>query len=64
VLDEVMRNRLASLNPVASAKVASRLLEAHARNYWTPDEATLNALRKAGEELEDRVEGVGMEVAA
>ncbi|HEX7532495.1 MAG TPA: magnesium chelatase subunit H, partial [Methyloceanibacter sp.] len=64
VLDEAMRNRLASLNPIASAKVANRLLEAHERNYWTPDEATLDALRKAGEELEDRVEGIGLEVAA
>lgn len=64
VLDEAMRKRLADLNPVASAKVANRLLEAHARNYWTPDAATLDALRKAGEELEDRVEGVGLEVAA
>jgi magnesium chelatase subunit H len=64
VLDEAMRERLATLNPLASAKVANRLLEAHARNYWSPDEATLEALRKAGEELEDRVEGVGLEVAA
>jgi magnesium chelatase subunit H len=64
VLDEVMRRRLAELNPLASAKVANRLLEAHERNYWTPDAATLDALRKAGEELEDRAEGVGMEVAA
>jgi magnesium chelatase subunit H len=63
VLDEAMRRRLADLNPTASAKVANRLLEAHARNYWSPDAATLEALRKAGEELEDRVEGV-MEVAA
>ncbi|CAA2141213.1 magnesium chelatase subunit H [Hyphomicrobium sp. ghe19] len=64
VLDEEMRRRLAELNPLASAKVASRLLEAHERKYWTPDEATLDALRKAGEELEDRAEGVGLEVAA
>jgi magnesium chelatase subunit H len=64
VLDDAMRERLAALNPVASAKMANRLIEAHERNYWTPDEATLEALRKAGEELEDRVEGVGLEVAA
>jgi magnesium chelatase subunit H len=64
VLDDEMRRRLAELNPAASVKVANRLLEAHARNYWTPDAATLDALRRAGEELEDRVEGVGMEVAA
>jgi len=64
VLDEEMRNRLAQLNPTASAKVANRLIEAHERNYWSPDEATLEALRKAGEELEDRLEGVIEEAAA
>ncbi len=62
VLDPEMRERLAQLNPTASAKVANRLLEAHARRYWNPDEATLEALRRAGEELEDRVEGVGAAV--
>jgi magnesium chelatase subunit H len=64
VLDEEMRKRLAALNPASSAKIANRLIEAHTRNYWTPDAQTLEALRKAGEELEDRVEGVGLEVAA
>ena len=64
VLDEEMRERLAALNPTASAKVANRLLEAHERNYWTPDDATLEALRRAGEELEDRLEGITEGVAA
>jgi magnesium chelatase subunit H len=59
-----MRERLAALNPTASAKVANRLLEAHERNYWTPDAATLEALRRAGEELEDRLEGITEGVAA
>ncbi len=58
VLDPEMRQRLAELNPKALAKVANRLLEAHDRNYWTPDETTLDALRQAGEELEDRLEGL------
>jgi magnesium chelatase subunit H len=58
VLDEAMRHRLAELNPKASAKLAGRLLEASERRYWTPDEKTLEALRRAGEELEDRIEGV------
>jgi magnesium chelatase subunit H len=58
VLDDAMRDRLARLNPAASAKVANRLLEAQARQYWSPDEQTLEALRRAGEELEDRLEGV------
>jgi magnesium chelatase subunit H len=64
VLDDEMRERLAALNPTASAKVANRLLEAHERNYWQPDDATLEALRRAGEELEDRLEGITEGVAA
>jgi magnesium chelatase subunit H len=58
VLDPQMRERLSKLNPTASAKVASRLIEAFERSYWQPDDATLDALRRAGEELEDRLEGV------
>ena len=64
VLDPEMRERLASLNPVALARVANRLLEAHERQYWTPDEDVLAALRRAGDELEDRLEGIGMGIAA
>jgi magnesium chelatase subunit H len=64
MLDEAMRERLAALNPTASAKVANRLIEAHERNYWTPDAATLAALRRAGDELEDRLEGIDQRVAA
>jgi len=64
ILDETMRKRLAELNPAASVKVANRLLEAHDRQFWNPDEATLNALRAAGEDLEDWLEGVTEEVAA
>ncbi|MBK1726322.1 magnesium chelatase subunit H [Halorhodospira neutriphila] len=58
MLDEQMRERMAQLNPAASAKLAHRLLEAHERNYWNPDEETLEALRRAGDELEDYYEGV------
>ncbi len=60
MLDPAMRERLAALNPAASAKVANRLIEAHERNYWSPDPEMLEALRRAGEELEDRLEGVGV----
>jgi magnesium chelatase subunit H len=58
MLDAAMRERLAQLNPTASARVANRLIEASERRFWQPDEATLAALRRAGEELEDRLEGV------
>ena len=64
VLDDDMRQRLATLNPKASVKIANRLIEAHDRNYWSPDPATLDALRRAGEELEDRLEGIEVEMAA
>jgi len=60
ILDEDMRRRLAELNPAASSRVANRLLEAHERNYWNPDAETLEALRQGADELEDRLEGIGI----
>ncbi len=64
MLDDTMRERLAKLNPAASSKIANRLIEAHERNYWQPDAKMLEMLRRAGEELEDRLEGVTMGAAA
>ncbi|MBT9455487.1 MAG: magnesium chelatase subunit H [Burkholderiaceae bacterium] len=64
ILDPEMRERLARLNPTASARVANRLLEAYERQYWQPDASTLEALRQAGDELEDRLEGVFEKAAA
>ena len=61
VLDDAMRRRLADLNPEASVRMAGRLLEASDRNYWTPDAATLAALQRAADELEDRMEGIAAE---
>jgi len=63
VLDPEMRARLSRLNPAASAKMTNRILEAHERGYWTPDAETLASLRDAGDEMEDRLEGVIAEVA-
>jgi magnesium chelatase subunit H len=64
VKDEAMRKRLGELNPKAAAKMVNRLVEAHRRDFWKPDAATLEALEQASEELEDKLEGIGMEVAA
>jgi magnesium chelatase subunit H len=64
MLDDTMRERLAKLNPAASSKIANRLIEAHERNYWQPDAKMLEMLRRAGEELEDRLEGVTIGAAA
>ncbi len=58
VLDEAMRRRLAELNPTSSARMTQRLLEASDRQFWSPDAETLAALEAAGEELEDRMEGL------
>jgi magnesium chelatase subunit H len=64
ILDEDMRRRLAELNPVAASRVANRLIEAQERDYWGADEEQLEALRRAGEDLEDLLEGITGEVAA
>ena len=58
VLDPEMRERLASLNPTASARMADRLIEAEERQYWKPNAADREALREAGADLEDRLEGI------
>ena len=64
VLDEDMRRRMSELNPKACARLANRLIEAGERQYWIPDDETWDALRAAGDELEDRVEGLKVEAAA
>ncbi len=58
VLDETMRDRLAALNPKSAARLSERLIEAHERSYWRPDPETLEALKRAGEAIEDQLEGV------
>ncbi len=64
VLDEKMRARIADLNPTAGLNLTNRLLEAHDRKYWSPDQETLDALRHASEDLEDRIEGIYDKAAA
>ncbi len=58
VLDPAMRDRISTLNPTAGLNLTNRLLEAHDRQYWSTDKETLDALRHASEDLEDRIEGV------
>ena len=64
IKDRAMRDRLASLNPNASAKLVQRLLEAHERRYWQPDPQTLQSLREASDDIEDRIEGVYEDLSA
>jgi magnesium chelatase subunit H len=58
LLDAEMRDRLAKLNPHATAGITRRLLEANSRGFWDADEATLEELRQIYDDLEDRLEGV------
>jgi magnesium chelatase subunit H len=58
IMDPDMQSRLADLNPTASAKVVNRLLEASRRKYWKPTEQILSVLEKAGQDLEDKIEGI------
>ena len=60
VLDEAMRERLATLNPTAAVGVVRRLLEASGRGFWDADPATLDQLREIYADLEDRLEGVAV----
>jgi magnesium chelatase subunit H len=60
LLDESMRERLAQLNPHATAAISRRLIEANTRGFWDADEATLEALRTIYDDLEDRLEGVSV----
>jgi magnesium chelatase subunit H len=45
LLDEQMFERLRELNPYSLESLAKRLLEAHERGYWNPDEEILEKLR-------------------
>jgi magnesium chelatase subunit H len=55
LLDEAMLERLIELNPHSVQSLAKRLLEAHERGYWNPDEHVLERLREVLVKLaEDR----------
>ena len=45
VLDPIMFNRLLEMNPHSARSLTNRLLEAHTRGYWNPDEEIVERLR-------------------
>ena len=57
LLDTMMLNRLLELNPHSLQALTRRLLEAHDRGYWNPDEEILEKLRVLGDNLEYQLEG-------
>ena len=58
VLDQVMLDRLRSLNPHATRSLALRLLEAEGRGFWASDQAVLERLHDVVADVEDQLEGV------
>ena len=58
VLDRAMFERLWALNRYSTQSLVRRLLEAHDRGYWNPDEEVLERLRDVVERHEDRLEEV------
>jgi magnesium chelatase subunit H len=57
LLDSEMFNRLQKLNPYSVRSLTKRLIEAHDRGYWNPDEEVLEKLRDLSADPEDRREG-------
>jgi magnesium chelatase subunit H len=58
LLDPIMFKRLQELNPHSVRSLTKRLLEAHNRGYWNPDEEVLEQLHDIVGQRDDRVEGV------
>jgi len=58
LLDPIMFNRLRELNPHSVRSLTKRLLEAHDRGYWNPDEDLLEKVREILSHADDPVESV------
>jgi magnesium chelatase subunit H len=56
LLDPVMFKRLLDLNPNSVRSLTNRLLEAHSRGYWNPDEEVLETLNNIVPELKEETE--------
>jgi magnesium chelatase subunit H len=58
LLDATMFKRLQELNPHSVRSLTQRLLEAHDRGFWNPDEEILEKLSEMIGALEDQPQGV------
>lgn len=56
LLDPIMLQRLLDLNPHSVRSLTKRLLEAHERGYWNPDEYVLEKLRESLDSIQDGLE--------
>src|SRR5256885_942338 len=58
LLDEQMFERLRELNPYSLESLAKRLLEAHQRGYWNPEESILERLSAIVDDLQMKTRDV------
>jgi magnesium chelatase subunit H len=64
LLDPVMFERLFELNPHSLRSLAQRLLEAHTRGYWNPDEGILEQLKDINNTLQNSSETLKADATA
>jgi magnesium chelatase subunit H len=57
-LDPEMAQTLRDANPEAFRNIVGRMLEAHGRGFWQPEEEKLEKLRRLYDLTEDEIEGV------
>lgn len=60
-LDPEMAEKLRQANPEAFRNIVGRMLEAHGRGFWNPDQETLDQLRALYELTDEELEGVKVE---
>jgi magnesium chelatase subunit H len=59
VLDQIMFERLWELNRYSTQSLVRRLLEAHDRGYWNPDEEMLERLRQIVDDVDVETLNIG-----
>jgi len=57
LFDAEMFRRLRELNPHSLRSLTKRVIEAHDRGYWNPDEEILERLRDLIDSVEHKLEG-------
>ncbi len=62
--DRDMAARLRQANPEAWRNIVGRMLEAHGRGYWTPEEETIDKLQALYDQADEALEGVSVDALA
>ena len=60
IADPEMQKRLLETNPNAFRDMITTFLEANGRGYWDTDDENIERLQELYQEVEDRIEGVGV----